>query len=532
MSSGGSGQFIIDSSRSLSVYLDNIRVETDDGAVRWGRVADPWQRADVEAIRPALEYLVLPDAPEPCCRRAWWVRPRGHAKTTDIAVLVSWVLAFSRRKRRAKWIAVDKGQGLEGRQALLYLMQHNPWLKHLITLQAEMAVNTRTGSELEFIAADAEGAYGMINTDLFVLDEVTHWKQKKLWTAVASTFAKRRDAVALCGMNAGFEGSWQHKIDQQLRDDSRWHYSSLPEPTASWITEDRLEEQRSLLTPLEYRRLWGNQWAGKDGEGLADGWIERATVLDGPLVVPEPGYAYTCGIDLSWRRDWSSAVVTGRDVGHFERWENGRRDCGASRIEAKTGLQLARDAVRGMELDDLAHGDDSRPWVPRSARPNVEYRKFGGTGVIKLAAIRLWRPSRGGEIDLEEVGREVMALHALFGLRRVVFDAWQAVLLAQQLKRLGLKVEAKQFTREFWDELARLFVSMFREQQAQIYGDETLLGDLGRARLVEGPYGVKVDSPRSAGTGHGDVLTAFLLSTWGCRQIALRQAPTVGGAAG
>lgn len=517
----------------LDVFLNNVQVETDDGPRVWGEIADPWQRSDVEAIRPAVERLVITGAPEPQRQRAWWVRPRGHTKTTDVVLLITWILAFSRRKRRMVWIAVDKGQGLEGRAALMSLLEHNPLLRALLIIKQESVINKRTGSELRFLPADVEGAYGMLNTDVFVLDELTHWKRKTLWTAVASTFAKRGDSLVFCAMNAGFQDSWQHKLDMRLREDANWCYSSLSGPIASWITPDRLAEQETLLTPLEYRRLWQNQWGGADGEGLDDRWIERACVLTGPLDGPEPGYAYAAGVDLSWKHDWTSIVVVGKDVGYYERWENGRRVCGASRIEAETGLlgftgpRRALPAIRDMERQDYEDGDPSNPWHPGWPIHKIEYKQFGGTGIYKLATTRTWQAARGEEIDLAEVGRTVLALHQQFGLRRVVFDVWQAVLLSQILRRRGLKVSAQQLTSKLWDELARLLIGVYRESQLQIYPDEILLSDLRRARIVEGPYGVKVESPRATDAGHGDVLVGKLLALYGCRQIAKCRAPVV-----
>lgn len=510
----------------LDVFLDNVRVETDDGPRIWGQIADPWQRSDVDAIRPALERLVVPGAPEPQRQRAWWVRPRGHTKTTDIVLLITWVLAFSRRKRRMVWIAVDKGQGLEGRAALLSLLEHNPWLRALLVIKQESVESKHTGSELRFLPADVEGAYGMLNTDVFVLDELTHWKRKTLWTAVASTFAKRGDSLVFCAMNAGFEGSWQHKLDQRLRDDANWCYSSLSGPIASWITPDRLAEQETLLTPLEYRRLWRNQWGGADGEGLDDRWIERACVLTGPLDSPEPGYAYAAGVDLSWKHDWTSIVVVGKDVGYYEQWADGKRVKPATRLEAVTGLDLVRDAVRDMEQQDWRDGE-SVPWVPRRPQRKIEYKEFGGTSIYKLAKIRVWRPGRGQEVDLAEVENVILALHRQFGLRRVAVDIYQGLQLTQNLRRQGLKVLSLQFTSKLWDELARLFISVYRESQLQIYPDEILLSDLRRARIVEGPYGVKVESPRATDAGHGDVLVGKLLALYGCRQIAKSRAPVV-----
>ena len=134
--------------RDLDAYLSSVRIETDGEPQPFGTVAGDWQRRDIAAIAPALERLVCSGAPEPSIQRAMWVRPRGHAKTADIAMLVSWVLAFSRRRRRGVWVAADREQGIEGLDSIATLCRHNDWLADLLTIRADKVENVRTGSSL------------------------------------------------------------------------------------------------------------------------------------------------------------------------------------------------------------------------------------------------------------------------------------------------------------------------------------------------------------------------------------------------
>ncbi|HVJ85014.1 MAG TPA: hypothetical protein VM452_05170 [Caulifigura sp.] len=67
----------------------------------------PWQRADFEALDPAWRMLATGSNGGGVIRRAWLERPRGHSKTTDIAVQLLWILLASRRPVNGLVAAAD-----------------------------------------------------------------------------------------------------------------------------------------------------------------------------------------------------------------------------------------------------------------------------------------------------------------------------------------------------------------------------------------------------------------------------------------
>ena len=104
-------------------------------------------------------------------------------------------------------------------------------------------MNSHTGSELRIISSDAPSSYGIL-CDFIVCDEVVHWARRDLWDSLLSTAGKRSRCVLVVITNAGFRESWQFKLRESIRDDAAWYFSRLDGPTASWITDEALDEQR------------------------------------------------------------------------------------------------------------------------------------------------------------------------------------------------------------------------------------------------------------------------------------------------
>jgi hypothetical protein len=86
--------------RSLQMHPAAFRsallIETDGGPRVLADVLDGWQRDDFAALDGGWRRVAgLPGTAGPL--RGWLERPRGHAKTADLAVMASWALFASRR---------------------------------------------------------------------------------------------------------------------------------------------------------------------------------------------------------------------------------------------------------------------------------------------------------------------------------------------------------------------------------------------------------------------------------------------------
>lgn len=453
-----------------SAFRADLLVDVDGVARRFGDVMDPWQRADFAALDPGLQRCNGRKPNDDARMRAYLERSRGHSKTTDLAVTCCWALAFSTRPIRGYAFAADRDQAKLLRDAMATVCRLNPWLGEILTVEAHSVTNKATGhpgngATLTIEASDVGSSYGIL-PDLIIADELCHWQgDGSLWHSLISSAAKRNNCLLVVISNAGFVDSWQWNARESARTDPAWYFSRLDGPVASWLTPARLEEQRRMLPPIAFSRLWLNQWSSGGGDALSPADIAAAFVSDlSPMTRKEDGWLYVAGLDLGLTRDCSAVVV-------------------------------------------LA--------VPS-----------GGTaGRIRLAHNRLWRPTLGQKINLGEVESHVLTLDDLFGLEFVAADPWQAESMMQRLeadsghrrrnakRRFGSLpwVRGIQPTGQNLQSQATLVLEGFADHRFQLYDCEPLRRDLLRLRVEEKSYGCRLTSPRD-GSGHGDTFSAFALA--------------------
>ena len=364
-------------------------------------------------------------------------RGRGHSKTTDLAVTCIWALVFATRPIRGYCFAADQDQAGLLKAAMATIVRLNPWLGSVIDVQKDVAVNVGKGhpgegGKLSIEASDVASSYGIL-PDLIIADELVHWEgDGSLWHSIISSAAKRSNCLLVVITNAGFVDSWQWAVREAARTDESWNFSRLDGPQASWLTEERLAEQRRMLPAVAYLRLWGNQWSSGGGDALTEADIRAAFDRDiKPLSSRVSGWLYVAGVDLGVKRDASAVVVLG---------------------------------------------------VPGD----------GKAGRIRLVRSRRWKPVPGSKVDLMKVERYILDLDARFGLEFVAFDPWQAELLGQRLeadsehrRRNSRRVYGSQsWAREVpptgsnLRAQASLLVECFTDRRVECYPDDLLRIDL------------------------------------------------------
>jgi hypothetical protein len=463
-----------------AAFRADLLIDADGEPKRFGDVAEPWQVKDFAALDPALRKCngrVGRD--DPTVNRAYLERGRGASKTTDIAVLCAWALAFAVRPLRGYAYAADADQAKLLRDAVAALIRLNPWLSSILTVEATRVVNVAKkhpgeGGVLSIETSDVGSSYGIL-PDLIVADEIVHWEENAegLWHSLISSAAKRRDCLMLIISNAGFQESWQWRVREAAKADPAWYWSRLDGP-AGWITEARLNEQRRMLPPLAYSRLWENVWSAAGGDALTPEDVDAAFSEEQNRTGPDfrgSGYRLTHG---NWQ------FVAGVDLGV-------KRDCSA---------------------------------VVVLAVPPHGFR-------IHLAHHRLWRPPPGGKVDLVGIETHVLGLDERFGLASIGFDPWQAELLSQRLEavsahRLRTSRTVNKFALPWARELAptaanlreqaSLTIQGFQDRRFVLYPCPELRRDLLRLRVEErgsgGATWFRLVSPRD-GDGHGDLFSAF-----------------------
>lgn len=291
-------------------------LEGGEPPVRWGLRLTDWQERDFAALDAA--WLVLAGrgpadhAPQRWLRRAYLERPRGHSKTTDMAIQVTWILQHGRRTVRGLAAAADQDQARLLHTAVADLVRRNASLCPDLQVQQNRVHNRRTGSRLDVIASDINSSWGLL-PDFIICDELCHWPRAELWYSLCSAAAKQPHCVLVVLTNAGVGHGWQWEVRETARVSPEWYFASLPGPCAPWISAEALAEQRRLLPPAVYARLWDNVWQQADSQFVT--LAEAEACRDSSLcyrVEGQPDRQYVAAIDYAEKHDRTVGVVVHR----------------------------------------------------------------------------------------------------------------------------------------------------------------------------------------------------------------------------
>jgi hypothetical protein len=469
-----------------SAFRNDLTVDVDGVARRFGDVMDPWQRADFAALDPALASCNGRKPDPTAIKRAYLERGRGHSKTTDLAVMSTWALAFATRPLRGFCYAADRDQAAILKDAMHTVVRLNPWLGSVLSVETGRVVNVAEGhpgegGTLKIETSDVGSSYGIL-PDFIIADELVHWEgDGSLWHSLISSAAKRSNCFMAVITNAGFIDSWQWAVREVARTDPDWHFSRLDGPQASWLSQKALDQQRRMLPAIAFSRLWENQWSTGGGDALRKEDIDAAFQDDlRPMNGVESGWIFVAGVDLGLTRDCSAVVVLAIPVGG------------------------------------------------RSER-------------IRLAHTKLWRPTPGTKIDLTDVEAHILQLDEQFGLEFVAFDPWQMEHLAQRLEadsEHSRRNQRRHFTTQPWmreipatasnlREIASLTIESFNDHRLQLFPEDNLHRDLLKLRVEEKSYGIRLVSPRDE-HGHGDTFSAFANALLVAHEIAGKRPVVIG----
>jgi len=288
-----------------------IRGEDEES---FDRLLDPWQKRDFLAIDESWRVLAgVGKESEGGCWRAYLERPRGHSKTSDLAAGIAWILEFGKYKLEGIAAAADRDQGDLIRESVLRLAKLNPGLCRNLEFKQFGITNRRTGSRLTVISSDVQSSWGVL-PDFVICDEVCHWEKADLWYSLLSSAGKKRRCLLAVLTNAGVGRGWQWDLREMARTSSEWHFSALEGCQASWIGEEQLAEQKQLLPPGVYERLWENRWQETGGEFVS--LDEARACCDLGLIYQEQGARgceYVAAVDFAEKRDNTVGVVIHRD---------------------------------------------------------------------------------------------------------------------------------------------------------------------------------------------------------------------------
>lgn len=491
---------------SPKTFREALLIDADGTAKRLGECIEPFQRTDFDALDASWQRVVGQRSKCPFLR-AYLERPRGHSKTSDLAVMVTWALFASARRLTGVAAAADKDQAKLLRDAIDRLVRTNKWLREILKIDRYRVHNPHTGSELNMISSDAATSYGIV-PDFILIDELTHWPKQDLWDSLISSAAKRPGCLMVIISNAGWKESWQWPIRETFRSDGEFYFSRLDGPKASWITEQELARQRKLLPPQVFDRLWGNVWAAGSGDALREEDIQAAIYPNmRPFDGPKPGWSFYAGLDLSQTSDNSVLAVLGRYVGyHKEAPKQPEKELDdATKIMLELGLI---DRVSPIASTKDAAADSYHP-----------------SDKLSLARLEVWQPERGRRIKLGPIEDKLVELHRRFNFAAVAIDPWNAAQMIERVTKRGIPAERVDPTPNNLRQICSLMLEAFGERRLRLYKHELLLGDLRALRLEERQYGMRLTSPRDKQRGHGDAATAVGLALFAAkrRAVALRR---------
>lgn len=485
---------------SPAQFRRSIAIDTDDGPRVFADGFEDWQETDFAAIDNAL-YSVSINQPVSDSQYQHWIeRPRGHSKTSDIALCVAWLLAFTDIPFYGIVCASDKDQAALVRQAVKRLCDMNGWLSDRINPQADKLKAKRNGKSvdptIEIISADVGSSFGA-TPHLIIADEICHWpagRGKDLWDSLVSSSAKRARCLFVCITNAGTIGSWQWLAREAIRE-AGWRFSSLDGPKASWITPDRLAQQRRLLiNQTSFNRLWLNQWQSTADDGLDASDLDHAINLREAYNANE--WATCAGLDIGITRDASSLVILAKHVGRYS-------STPAPRQPLPTWMEASID----LGLMD----------APTLPAPEISYT--AGSGKLRHVETRTWTPQNGKPLDLASMEAEIIELLKANKVKRLALDPWQAVYMAQRLRREGIVCEEVNFTAANCNSMATGLVDSLRNRTLSLAGaPPDIVQDLREIRIVEKTNGAKLESPRNS-RGHGDRATGLVLAMMASRGL-------------
>lgn len=466
------------------LFRKALKIDCDGRPKRLAEVLDPWQRDDFAALDGGWKRVAGQQSEGK--QRAWLERPRGHSKTNDIAVMVGWAMFASKRMLKGYVLAGDQDQARLLRDAVEGLLRLNPWLRAILQADRFKIVNQRTGSVCEVLTSDAPTSYGL-TPDFIVADEVCHWRGRELFDSAMSSAAKRAACMVVCISNAGFMDSWQWTLREAVRTDSAWYFSRLDGPRASWITKDRLEEQRRLLPRIAFDRLWLNKWSSGSGDALESADIDNAIRLKGPITGGKRGWRFVAGLDLGLRRDASALCIVGQHVGWSE--------------EVETPVVLSDKQRMLIEAG-----------VIEQPEPEYDVLSVGGTAKLRVASVDVWEPGRD-RVSIEEIEARILQLDEAFKLDCLAADQWQAAQLCERLNKAGIPTEPIDFTPSNLKSMATAVLESFSEGNIELFDHAKLVADLRALRVVEKSYGIRLEPGQTAsGTKHGDAATALALA--------------------
>jgi hypothetical protein len=420
--------------KSVGHFLNNIIIPASPEPGLFGAVADDWQRELLGPKLPAFEHLCGRNPGYAGPMRFMSILARGHNKSSLEAWLATAVLYSSERPIKGYILAADRDQGRLILQAQEDLLTLNDWMQAGITVTKD--VIRGPAGFIEVLPCDAGSNMGL-RGNLYILDEIVHWKNQKVWNAVVSGLRKVTPTLATVLSNAGLQGSWQHEAFLRAQKRSgEWVVFHREGTLASWLDAEGLAADRLLLPPSEGDRLYDNRWIDpatehdylrrSEVQACADlgerlGLVLRIRRQALPLVDN-----YVAAIDYGPRRDRTAMVVMHATpdgliaIDRLDVWQG--KDFPDGVVPIHSVEEWVRNVRRQFNpvawVLDSYQMEGTLQWMKREGMPAGAFDSRGGRGNYALAQhLRaviverrlVWYP-RAGDLGAETLVDELSSL--------------------------------------------------------------------------------------------------------------------------
>jgi phage terminase large subunit-like protein len=371
---------------------------------------------------------------------------KKSGKTTLAAIIMlTMVLLFGGRFAEAYCVANDLEQAVSRVFTMVRrVCEASPLLRAIARITADRVLFPALDASIIAIASDAASAAGG-NPTITCFDELwgyTSERSRRLWDEMITTPA-RRISARLVVSYAGFSGESilleeLHRrgmalpeVAPSLHAGDGMLFAWHTEPIAPWQTESWLSEMRRSLRPSAYARMICNEFVSSESAFVdLSAWDQ--CVLPDMVPLREDKWMHVwCGIDASVKRDSTALVLCGYDK---------KSKC------------------------------------------------------VRLVAHRVFTPSASDAINFETVEATVLEWRDKFLLRKVYFDPFQMVSVAQRLARAGgVKIEEFPQTVPNLTAATSNLYDLIQSRSLALYPDAAMRLAISRAIMHESSRGWRLD---------------------------------------
>jgi phage terminase large subunit-like protein len=376
---------------------------------------------------------------------------KKSGKTTAAAIIMlTMVLLFGGRFAEGYCVANDLEQAVSRVFTMVRrIVEASPLLRAIARITGDRIFFPALDASILAIASDAASAAGG-NPTITCFDELwgyTSERSRRLWDEMITSPA-RRISCRLTVSYAGFSGesllleelykrgSALPEVGPSLHAGDGMLFAWHREPIAPWQTESWLTEMRRSLRPSAFSRMICNEFVSPESQFVDLSAWDQCVIPDLLPQRDDPELAVWVGVDASVKRD-STALVA----------------CSYSK-ESK---------------------------------------------VVRLIAHRVFQPSATDVIDFENtVERTILDWSERFWLRKVLFDPFQMVAVAQRLAKHGVQVEEFAQTIPNLTAATSNLFDLISARQLVLYPDAAMRLAISRAIIHESSRGWRLDKLKQA----------------------------------